>query len=109
MRVLLKIELPTEKANTLASGGLLGGTIKTILDEQKPEAAYFIEMNGRRTGIIVLNLAEESQIPATVEPWFLAFNASVEIHPAMVLADLAKGGAAIDKAAKKYGNIPVAV
>ena len=46
---------------------------------------------------------DPSQIPAVAEPWFLAFNASVEIHPVMTPADLAKAGPAIEQAVKKYG------
>ena len=42
------------------------------------------------------------QIPALAEPWFLAFNASIEIHPVMVPDDLAKAGNAIEAAVKKY-------
>ena len=44
-----------------------------------------------------------SQIPAIAEPWFLAFNASLELHPAMTPDDLAKAGSAIENAVKKYG------
>jgi hypothetical protein len=33
--------------------------------------------------------------PAIVEPWLLAFGASVEIHPVMIPADLAKAGTAM--------------
>jgi hypothetical protein len=43
-----------------------------------------------------------SQIPAIAEPWFLAFNATIEIHPVMVPDDLAKAGSAIGAAANKY-------
>ena len=43
-----------------------------------------------------------SQIPAIAEPWFLAFNASIEIHPVMVPDDLAKAGSAIEAAVNKY-------
>jgi len=37
-------------------------------------------------------------------PWryFLAFNASIELHPAMSPADLAKAGPGIEDAVKKY-------
>jgi hypothetical protein len=40
--------------------------------------------------------------PAMAEPWFLAFNASVEIHPVMVPEDLLKTGPAIAQAVTKY-------
>ena len=37
------------------------------------------------------------------EPWFLALDAAVEIHPVMAPADLAKAAPFMDEAAKKYG------
>lgn len=104
MRIFLKVEIPVEVGNALVKSGKLGSTIQAILQEQKPEAAYFTEMNGHRTGLIFLNLSEESQIPAIAEPWFLAFKACVQFHPAMVPGDLVKAGPDIEKAAKKYGN-----
>jgi hypothetical protein len=45
---------------------------------------------------------DASQIPAIAEPWFLAFNANVEIQPVMVPDDLMKAGPAIEQAVKKY-------
>ncbi len=85
-----------------AKAGKLGTTIQSILAELKPEAAYFTDNNGQRTGFIVYDGKDASPIPAIAEPWFLAFNASLEIHPVMVPADLAKAGAAIEKAVKTY-------
>ena len=102
MRMLLKVEIPVEAGNDLVKNGKLGDVIQSILKEQKPESAYFTEMNGNRTGLIFLNVNDPSQIPAFAEPWFLAFKARVEFHPVMVPKDLAKAKAAIKKAAKKY-------
>jgi hypothetical protein len=73
------------------------------LGEQKPEAVYFLDSNGKRAALLILDLEDASQIPATVEPWMLAFNASVEIHPVMIPEDLAKAGPAFEQAVKKYG------
>jgi hypothetical protein len=42
-------------------------------------------------------------MPVFAEPFFLAFNASVELHPAMTPADLEKAGPDLEKAAKTYG------
>jgi hypothetical protein len=47
-------------------------------------------------------MEDVSQIPSIAEPWFLAFNASIEIHPVMIPDDLAKAGGAIENAVKKY-------
>ena len=103
MRVLLKVSLPTEIANDKARDGTLGSTIRSILEEQEPEAVYFTEFDGERTGIIVVNIDEASEIPAIAEPWFQAFEAGVEIHPAMVPADLDAAGEDIETAAGAYG------
>ena len=48
-------------------------------------------------------MKDASQIPALAEPWFHAFNASLEIVPVMVSEDLKKAGPAIEQAVKKYG------
>ena len=102
MRFLLKAEFPVEAGNAAIKGGSLPKTIQSILDELKPEAAYFIAHNGKRTGLIFFDMQDPSQIPAVAEPWFLAFNASVELTPAMIPEDLRKAGPAIEQAVKKY-------
>jgi hypothetical protein len=104
MRVLVKVSLPVEAANQSARQGELGKTIQSILEDQKPEAAYFVAEGGKRTGYLFIDLLDVSQIPGIAEPWFLAFNASVEITPAMTLKDLAAAGPAIEKAVRKFGS-----
>jgi hypothetical protein len=103
MRVLIKVEFPVEAANAAIKAGSLPRTIQSILDEQKPEAAYFLASNGKRAGLLIVELADPSQIPALAEPWFLSFSATVDFQPVMVPADLAKAAPAIEKAVKKYG------
>ena len=103
MRVMLKVNIPVESGNAAAKAGKLGATIQSILAELKPEAVYFTADAGQRTAIVFLDLQDASQIPAIAEPWFLAFNASIECQPVMTPDDLAKAGNAIEKAVKKYG------
>src|SRR5258707_14529547 len=97
----MKVSMPVEAANAAARKGPLGSTIQSILADLKPEAAYFTDSDGMRTGFLFFEMQDASQIPAIAEPWFLAFNASVEIHPVMVMADLAKAGPGIEAAVKK--------
>jgi hypothetical protein len=105
MRMLLRVSMPVEAGNAAAKAGTLGPTIERILADLKPEAAYFFaDDEGRRCGAIVFDMKDASEIPAIAEPWFLAFNAKVSLRPVMNPQDLAKGGAAITKAAKEYGK-----
>ena len=104
MRFLLKVTVPVESGNAAAKAGKLGSTIESILAELKPEAVYFTDNDGQRAGYIFLEMQDASQIPAIAEPWFLAFNASIEIHPVMRPEDLARAGGAIAKAVQKYGG-----
>ena len=102
MRILMKASIPVEKGNEVIRNGTLGPKIEAILGEQKPEAAYFVEDNGRRTAYVVVNIDEPSQIPGLAEPWFQAFNAHVELHPAMTAEDLGKAGPAIEAVVKNF-------
>ena len=98
MRILLRVTMPHEPFNTYVKDGSAGAKMKRILDELKPEAAYFTEVDGRRTGILIIHMNDASQIPSIAEPWFLTFNAECHFHPAMVPEDLAKADlAAIGK------------
>ena len=100
----MKVSMQVEAGNAAAKKGTLGPTIGKILGEMKPEAAYFVEDNGVRTGYIYFDMQDQSELPAVAEPWFLAFNATVQVKPAMKIEDLAKAGPAIKKAAKNYGK-----
>jgi|ERR671919_300462 hypothetical protein len=102
MRFLLKVNIPVESGNAAAKAGKLGAIIQSILAELKPEAAYFTDNNGQRSGLIFLEMKDASEIPAIAEPWFLAFNASIELHPVMVPDDLATASDSIENAVKKY-------
>jgi hypothetical protein len=99
------MSIPVETGNAAAKAGTLGSTVEKILAQMKPEAAYFFaDDNGERSGSIVFDMTDPSEIPGIAEPWFLAFNARVSIRPIMNPQDLAKAGPSIGQAAKEYGQ-----
>ena len=104
MRMMMKVTIPIEAGNAAARSGSLGTTIQKILADLKPEAAYFLEDSGQRAGIIFFDMKESSQLPAIAEPWFLAFNASLTVRPAMNAEDLAMGMPGMQRAVQAYGK-----
>jgi hypothetical protein len=102
MRFLFKISFPVEAGNAAAKKDGFQA-IQNILEQQKPEAAYFVAENGKRTAILIINMEDASEIAAIAEPWFLALNAAIEVTPAMVAGDLQKAAPAIAQAVKTYG------
>jgi hypothetical protein len=103
MRMLLRVSIPPETGNAAAKAGTLGTIVQKILADMKPEAAYFFaDDNGNRSGSIVFDMQDTSQIPAIAEPWFLAFNAKVSFRPVMNPQDLAAATPGISKAVKQF-------
>ena len=103
MRFMVKVIWDVEKGNELARKGNLGKIAQTILEEIKPESAYFLAQEGKRSAILFVDMDDASKIPAIAEPWFLALNARMEFKPVMTLEDLQKAGASIAKAVEKFG------
>ena len=105
MRMLLRVSIPVEEGNAALKAGTFGPTVERILAELKPEAAYFLaDDHGNRSGSIVFDMKNPSEIPAVAEPWFFAFNAKVSLRPVMTVQDLVAAGPAIAKAAQDYAK-----
>jgi hypothetical protein len=92
MRMLLSVKFPHEEFNKAVKDGTADQKLRRILENAKPEAVYFIERNGQRGAILIVDLIDPSKIPALAEPWFLTFNADVEFHVVMTPEDLKKAG-----------------
>ena len=100
MRMLLNVEFPHEPFNAAVRDGSVGAKIARIMEAIKPEAAYFIEQNGRRTAILIVQVEQSAQIPALAEPWFLQFNADCQFRIAMTPEDLQQAG--LEELGKKW-------
>ncbi len=88
MRMMLRWTVPVERGNEAIKDGSLSQTIESLIDELKPEAAYFWPENGERGGMMVFDMADPSQIPQIAEPLFLNVDAAVDFAPVMNADDL---------------------
>jgi len=98
--MLLNVTIPHDSFNAAVKDGTAGQKLGRILGELKPEAAYFTEQHGRRGVVLIVDIADPSRIPAVCEPWFLTFNADVELRIVMSPDDLQKAG--LDEIGKKW-------
>jgi hypothetical protein len=91
MRIMLKVSIPVEAGNKALKDGSLPKTMMAFVEQMKPEAAYFMPENGKRTAFFFFDLKDPSTIPIAVEPFFLNLNAAIEMTPAMNIEDMKAG------------------
>jgi hypothetical protein len=101
MRMLMNVTLPHHTFNAAVKNGTAGKKIAKILDAIKPEAVYFTEQNGKRGAVLIVNVPNDAKVPMLAEPWFLTFEAEVELRIVMSPEDLAHSG--LDKLGKLWG------
>ena len=100
MRFVMHVSLPVQKFNQAVRDGTAAQKLGRILDETRPEAAYFCAKDGKRGGYLIVNLSDVSEMPRFAEPWFLNFDATVEFLPTMTPQDLQRAG--LDQIASKW-------
>jgi hypothetical protein len=65
--------------------------ITKYMNKVKPEAAYFLPLDGDRAMAFILNIDNNYEVPSLVEPLFQRMGAKVEVIPVMNFDDLKKG------------------
>jgi hypothetical protein len=103
MRFMISFRMPTEKGNALIKEGKLPETLRSIMEDLQPEAAYFTDVDGARGGYLIVNMDDPSQLPAIAEPLFFGVGATIKVHVVMTAEDLQKATPALEQAAQKYG------
>jgi hypothetical protein len=92
MRMMLKAVVDTEAGNEALRTGSMVKAIEQMMQQLKPEAAYFMASDdGQRSCLVVFDMADPSQIPAISEPLFHTGRARVTLTPCMNLDDLQAG------------------
>jgi len=96
VRTMMRVTIPVDHGNKAIKDGSLPKIIQSLLQDVKPEAAYFTTLDGLRTGFMVFDLKDSTDIPRITEPLFQGFNATVQFVPVMNADDLKAGLNKID-------------
>jgi len=66
-------------ATALFAAGKVEKVFRQILEDLKPEAAYFFPEGGERTGLFVVQMQDSSQVADIAERFFFGLNATESI------------------------------
>jgi hypothetical protein len=92
VQMILELDFPNEPFNSLVKNGTVSETLRRILEDIKPAAAYFTEHDAHRGAILVVDVPDASSIPALAEPFFVTLNANGKFRVCMTPEDLGKAG-----------------
>lgn len=91
MRMMMKVQIPTDAGNLAIADGTLPKTLAAVLAALHAEAAYFIAEDGMRTGLIFFDMKDSTDVPSAAEPLFMHLGAGITMAPAMTAADMQTG------------------
>jgi hypothetical protein len=91
MRMMVTVELDTPTANQALVSGTIAEVVPQLMEQLKPEAAYFLPLGGRRGVVLFVDVPDASSIVTTCEQFWLQLNAKVEMTPCMNADELEEG------------------
>lgn len=88
MKFIVEVSFPVEPFNSYVRKGIAGDKIAEALNAIGPEVVYFTDNGPGRGAVLVVDLADMSQVPHVTEPLILGFGASVHFRIAISMDDL---------------------
>jgi hypothetical protein len=101
--MMIRYSFPVDAGNAAIRNGKLETVFRQLMDDLKPEVAYFHAVDGDRGGTFVVNMQDSSKIADTAERLFFGLNAKIELVPVMALDDLQKGLSGVQNTIQRYG------
>jgi hypothetical protein len=96
MRMLLTARLDTAMSNEAVTEGTMSKMVQEMVEQLRPETAYFTAEEGDRCCYMVFDMKDSSQMPPVCEPFFHA-GAKVSLRPVMTVDDLQTGLASLGR------------
>ena len=101
--MMIKFSFPVDAGNAAIRTGKVEKIFQQLIEDLKPEAAYFHAVDGDRGGFFVVNMQESSQIAEIAERLFFGVSAKIELVPVMTADDLRKGLSGVQATIQRYG------
>ena len=101
--MMIKFSFPVDAGNAAIRTGKVEKIFQQLIEDLKPEAAYFHAVDGNRGGFFVVNMRESSQIAEIAERLFFGVSAKIELVPVMTADDLRKGLSGVQATIQRYG------
>jgi hypothetical protein len=92
MKFIIEVGFPHEPFNTYVRKGVAGDKIGESLGSIRPEVVYFTDNGVGRGAVMIVDIADASQVPSVTEPLLLNFDATVHWRIAMSPEDLQSAG-----------------
>jgi hypothetical protein len=100
---MVTFRFPATEGNEILRSGKIDKVFGQLLEELKPEAAYFYPVNGQRGGHLIVNMTEGTDVLRVGEKIWFGLNAEVEMTPVMAPEDIQKGLGEIQGIIQSYG------
>jgi len=91
MRMMLRVSIPAEKGNAAIEDGSMPKAIRAVMEQIRPEAAYFLPLDGQRTALFFFEMQSQADLVSVVEPFWLSLEADVDLIPALNFPELEAG------------------
>jgi hypothetical protein len=92
MRFIIEVGFPLEPFNTYVRKGVAGDKIGEVLGAIRPEVVYFTDNGVGRGAVMIVDVADGTQVPQVTEPLLLDFDATVHWRIAMSPEELQSAG-----------------
>jgi hypothetical protein len=103
MRMMLKFTFNAEGGNEILRSGKIETLLQQVMEDLKPEAAYFYAENGQRSGHFIVDAQDSAEIVRLCEPFWFALKADIAMVPVMSAEDIQKGLADLSNIIERYG------
>jgi hypothetical protein len=104
MRVMVKFRFPTAGGNDALKAGRIDKVLPKIMEDLKPEAAYFYPDEGLRAGHFIVQMKDSSEVLEIGERLWFGLGGTVEMVPVMSAEDIQKGLPSVPGIVSRFGS-----